>query len=158
MVRLEKTPSPNGSTYLAEGPETGLSIFAALGGGDVRITLGKSNFGNIDPKQTSHNIVLCLDNDGQNPHTETLTHRVAEKLKTLEKTVLIAKPEEVKQDYNDVLVKEGMTAVAKAMMEAIPYRDYLEQKQIHLSSQSAITTHSAKVPSKAIEKNPEPEL
>ena len=40
-------------TYLAEGAETALSIYQALGEADVRITLGKSNFKNIDPSQYS---------------------------------------------------------------------------------------------------------
>ena len=67
-------------TYLAEGPETALSVYLALKEADVRVTLGKSNFKNIDPAKTASHIVLCLDNDGQNPHTDQLIHLAAHKV------------------------------------------------------------------------------
>ena len=59
LQSLGKAPVSQGVTYLAEGPETALSVYQALGGADVRITLGKSNFKNIDPAKTHPNIVLC---------------------------------------------------------------------------------------------------
>ncbi|HVV69619.1 MAG TPA: conjugative transfer relaxase/helicase TraI [Gammaproteobacteria bacterium] len=184
MVQLEKTPSSHSPTYLAEGVETGLSIYMALRGGDVRVTLGKSNF-DADFAGTSRHVVLCLDNDGNNPHTETLTQRVAATLQNIGKTVWVAKPETIKEDYNDVLLKQGSAAVAKAMEEAISYANYREQtasdimlktvldREIHkLSTNLAanrLTTNvtiqspildadSIKTPIKLHEKNHEPEL
>ncbi len=145
MVHLEKTPSPNSPTYLAEGLETGLSIYKALGGGDVRVTLGKSNFG-MDPARTRRHVVLCLDNDGNNPHTETLTNRVASTLQSLDKTVWVAKPETVKEDYNDVLLKQGSAAVAKAITEAIPYVNYREQTASDITLKSILSTQTHKLP------------
>ena len=59
VVHLGKVPSQNNPTYLAEGLETGLSIFMALSGADVRVTLGKSNLG-IDPERMGrHVVVVC---------------------------------------------------------------------------------------------------
>ena len=138
LVQIEKTPTKTGPTFLAEGPETGLSMYAALGGGDVRITLGKSNFGNLEPQQTGKHIVLCLDNDGNNPQTETLTYVVAQKLQALGKTVWVAKPQEVKNDYNDVLLKQGVSKVVQEMEQAIPYQNYREQTPADITLKSAM--------------------
>jgi len=82
--------------------ETALSVYTALKGADVRITLGKSNFKNIDPAKISQNIVLCLDNDGQNPQSDRLIHFAASQLQQQGKTVWIAQPKIQDQDYNDV--------------------------------------------------------
>lgn len=115
-----------GVTYLAEGPETALSVYAALNGADVRITLGKSNFKNIDPKTTSAHIVLCLDNDGQNPHSDQLIHLAAKKLQEKNKQVWIAQPKSEGQDYNDVLMQQGRKSVRVAMEQAVSYTDYCQ--------------------------------
>jgi len=82
---------------------------------------------------------LCLDNDGQNPHTETLTYSLADKLQSLGKTVWIAQPEQIKQDYNDVLCKQGSLAVVKAMEHAMPYTDYLGQKSSGVTLKSTLS-------------------
>lgn len=98
-------------TYLAEGAETALSIYQALGGADVRITLGKSNFKNIDPANTNQQVVLCLDNDRKNNQTDQLIHLAAEKLQEQGKSVMIAQPKTAGWDFNDVLVRENLSAV-----------------------------------------------
>lgn len=59
-------------THLAEGVETALSIYQALGGADVRITLGKSNFKNIDPANTHQQVMLCLDHDAKHNQGDQL--------------------------------------------------------------------------------------
>ena len=87
------------------------------------MTLGKSNFKNIDPANTQQNIVLCLDNDGQNPQSDHLIHFAAEKLRNRAK-VWIAQPAIEGQDYNDVLMHQGQTAVKEAMEKAVSYADY----------------------------------
>ncbi len=131
-------PSP-GVTYLAEGPETALSIYTALNGADVRITLGKSNFKNIDPAKTSPHIVLCLDNDGQNPQSDRLIHFAASQLQAQGKTVWIAQPKIEGQDYNDVLKQQGQTAVKAELQQAIPYADYRDQSVSGKTLQAAMT-------------------
>src|SRR5262249_29824706 len=67
-----KKPSP---IYLAEGIETALSILQSLEQGQVKATLGKSNFAHsLIPKQTDH-VVLCLDNDGANVKSDALINK-----------------------------------------------------------------------------------
>ena len=115
------------TTYLAEGAETALSIYQALGGADVRITLGKSNFKNIDPANTNQQVVLCLDNDRKNNQTDQLIHLAAEKLQEQGKSVMITQPKKEGWDYNDMLLQEGLTAVKNDLDQAIPYQNYLNQ-------------------------------
>ena len=122
-------PGANQKTYLAEGAETALSVYSALNGADVRITLGKSNFKNIDPAVTQKNVVLCLDNDGQNPQSDRLIHFAAEKLQEQGKAVWIAQPKIEGWDYNDVLIRQGLTAVKQELQQALSYSNY--QDQIH---------------------------
>lgn len=130
-----KQPVP---TYLAEGAETTLSICAALGGGDVRITLGKSNFKNIDAKQTAQHIVLCLDNDGPRPEGDKLVDVAAQSLLKQGKQVWIAKPKETGQDFNDVLKTHGVAAVKKELDNAVPYEDYSAQRTSAVTLKSAV--------------------
>lgn len=122
--------SPSGitqKTYLAEGPETALSVYAALAGADVRITLGKSNFKNIDPITTQSNVVLCLDNDGQKSQSDRLIHFAAEKLQEQGKAVWIAQPKIEGWDYNDMLRHQGLAAVKQELQQAVSYSDYQDQ-------------------------------
>ena len=121
---------PSGATpktYLAEGAETALSVYSALSGADVRITLGKSNFKNIDPATTQKNVMLCLDNDGQNSHSDRLIHFAAEKLQDQGKAVWIAQPKIEGWDYNDMLMHQGLAAVKKELQQAVSYSDYQDQ-------------------------------
>jgi conjugative transfer relaxase protein TraI len=121
-----------GMTYLAEGAETALSIYQALGGADVRITLGKSNFKNIDPANTHQQVVLCLDNDSKNNQTDQLIHLAVEKLQEQGKSVMIAQPKTTGWDFNDVLFREGLLAVKTELQQAIPYDEYRGQGNVQI--------------------------
>jgi conjugative transfer relaxase protein TraI len=153
-VSLVKSSASAGVTYLAEGPETALSVYTALNGADVRITLGKSNFKNIDPKTTSQNIVLCLDNDGQNPHSDQLIHMAASKLQEQGKQVWIAQPKMEGQDYNDVLIQQGQAAVKSAMQQAMPYPDYRDQQHRGLTLSAYLENQSQRVETEVISVKP----
>ena len=121
-----------GMTYLAEGAETALSIYQALGGADVRITLGKSNFKNIDPANTRQQVVLCLDNDSKNNQTDQLIHLAAEKLQEQGKSVIIAQPKTAGWDFNDVLVREGVPSVKAELQQAVSYAEFQGKASIEI--------------------------
>jgi conjugative relaxase-like TrwC/TraI family protein len=108
--------------FIAEGPETGLSIYQSIPGAHVKVTLGKGNFRNIDPKSLGNDVVLCTDNDNDEKK-EVDIHLAAERLIAHGKNVWIAKPNDVK-DYNDVLQKHGANAVKTNIENAILYADY----------------------------------
>lgn len=138
MLGKAVTAAANKPTYLAEGVETALSIYAALGGGDVRVTLGKSNFKNVDAKVTGKHVVLCLDNDGNQPEGDKLINAAAQSLLAQGKQVWLAKPKEAGQDYNDVLKNQGLEAVKKEIYAAVSYDDYQAQKTLTVTLKSAV--------------------
>ena len=123
-----------GMTYLAEGAETALSIYQALGSADVHITLGKSNFKNIDPATTHQQVMLCLDNDAKNNQTDQLIHLAAEKLQEQGKSVMISQPKTEGWDFNDILVREGLSAVKAELQQAIPYAKYQSKANLEMST------------------------
>jgi hypothetical protein len=57
-VHLGDTQNKRSPLYVAEGPETGLSIYAAMPEARVKVTLSKSNFKNMDPNMINQVIVL----------------------------------------------------------------------------------------------------
>ena len=59
--------------------------------------------------------MLCLDNDGQNSHSDRLIHFAAEKLQDQGKAVWIAQPKIEGWDYNDMLMHQGLAAVKKGI-------------------------------------------
>jgi hypothetical protein len=133
--------------YLAEGPETGLSIYAAMPQAHVKVVLSISNFKNIDSKTVNQPIVLCLDNDGNNPQTQKLIHFVAEKLLAEGKQVWVAKPDEVGKDYNDLLEEKGIGAVRAHIEQAVPYANYRDQRATTRTLSSEILSKLNEIPS-----------
>jgi hypothetical protein len=123
--------------YIAEGPETGLSILNAMPEAHVKVTLSKSNFKHMDTK-TDKPIVLCLDNDGDNPSTDKLVSFAAEKLLREGKHVWIAKPDVIGQDYNDLLKEQGMEAVKRNIEQASCYTDYRDQRHTAATLKSEV--------------------
>lgn len=124
--------------YLAEGPETALSIFAAMPKAHVKITLGKSNFKNINLEKCQKDVVLCLDNDSklENHEKTNGAHKndraiqdAAEKFLSNGSTVWLAKPELAGQDYNDVLKAQGLNAIKESIENARTYKDFTKNTQ-----------------------------
>ncbi|CAN5423706.1 hypothetical protein BH10PSE19_BH10PSE19_16310 [soil metagenome] len=115
-----------GPVYLAEGPETALSIRAAIPQANVKVTLGKSNFKHLDPKTAGAHVVLCLDNDGDKPKGEKLIFEAADKLLEHGKHIWIAKPNEIGKDYNDLLKEQGTEAIRANLEKAVSYTQFKE--------------------------------
>jgi hypothetical protein len=145
-VDIGNTQDKKSPIYLAEGPETGLSIYAAMPQAHVKVVLSISNFKNIDSKTVNQPIVLCLDNDGNNPQTQKLIHFVAEKLLTEGKQVWVAKPDEIGKDYNDLLKEKGIGAVRAHIEQAIPYANYHDQRATTRTLSSEILSKFTEIP------------
>ena len=121
---LIKTSDKNAPVYLAEGPETALSIYAAVKEANVKITLGKSNYKNINTASIAKDVVLCLDNDGTSPDSEKIIQMAVDKFIQQGLNTWVAKPHEVGKDFNDILKEQGVDAVKKYIENAMPYESY----------------------------------
>lgn len=110
-VRLPGT----GSVVLAEGPETGLSIWAATGR-EVWICLGVSNFAKqiMPPGST---VVIARDHDKPGCPADKQVTKAATTLTEAGHTVRIACPPIVGDDFNDVVKRDGAEAV-RALIDA----------------------------------------
>ncbi len=149
-VDIGNTHAKASPLYLAEGPETGLSIYAALPHAFVKVTLSTSNFKNIDSKTVCQHVVLCLDNDGNNPQTQKLIQFVAERLLTEGREVWVAKPEEIGKDYNDLLKEQGIEAIKNNIEKAVTYANYCDQKTPTVTLKSAVLSKLHKTPSELL--------
>ena len=127
---------PNEISFVAEGVETGLSIKDAIGtrkNNDVVVTLGKSNFANIEIQKFGKKVILCLDNDGIKSFADNVIHKAAQCLTEFGKEVFIAIPEQInktKTDFNDIARIEGIDAVKKRIDNAIPYEQFSKEFKI----------------------------
>ena len=107
--------------YIAEGPETALSIQSAMPGAHVIAALSVSNIAKIKLFENVKNITICMDNDGDD----------APSLKSIEKAmkgfvakgieVDIVKPEREGMDFNDMLKQEGLSEVKEALVQRKTY-------------------------------------
>lgn len=118
-------------TFIAEGVETGLSIKDAVENSAVMVTLGKSNFANIDPESVGQKVIFCLDNDGVDTFTDNVIHKAAERLIGLGKAVFITVPGQIekdrafqKTDFNDIARIHGVEAVRDALNNYVSYEEW----------------------------------
>ena len=138
LVHLQKQDAAieSKTSYIAEGVETGLSIKDAIAepNTDIAVTLGKSNFANIDPQSVGQKVVFCLDNDGAKTFTDNVINKAAQRLVDFGKEVFIAipeaadtnsdKPEKVKTDFNDIARRKGIEAVRSIIDNPTPYEEW----------------------------------
>lgn len=113
----------SGLSFIAEGPETGLSVQEAIKGAHVLATLGKNNMKNIDPEILGQHVVLLADKDDPSKgikDDKTLLE-AASRLKQAGKDVHIVMPEwlDGKTDMNDVLSKKGVDALRHTLSNTV---------------------------------------
>lgn len=120
-----------GHAYIAEGPETALSILAAKPNSEVVAVLSQSNYQMKDGKPAT----FCFDNDDKPLDAKVLFERI-EQLKNPKIDWVM--PDKAKTDFNDVLRQQGVNAVANlidknakpldsaAIQNEQKYRDSLE--------------------------------
>ena len=106
-------------TYLSEGIETGLSILECNRNANVQATLSKSNFKNVDLRNISEKVVLCLDNDGDKTFKDELITKSVIRLLDAGKKVSIVMPDKIGDDFNDVLRQKGAQSVAKQLANPV---------------------------------------
>ena len=109
-----------GPLLIAEGPETGFSVWAATGK-ETWIALGLSSMGNIQ-LPAGRRIVVCRDDDARNSPADRTITKIVGTWRKAELDVRIAVPWEPrrfdKSDFNDVIKAGGVNAVREAIAKA----------------------------------------
>ncbi len=118
-VRFEG--SSDGPLLIAEGPETGLSVWAATGF-ETWVAAGQSNIKNM-PFPTRRKLVLCNDDSPRHSPSWQQSRKLLKKLRRKGYDVVEAMPWRVrrgdKSDFNDVMLKHGPEAVKERIEIAI---------------------------------------
>jgi hypothetical protein len=123
---------------IAEGPETALSIQEAHPSFAVFASLGVTNFARVPISANTQQIIFCADNDGKKAASQVVLKKAADGLAKQGVTVWIAKPEGLKQDFNDVLKKEGVVAIQKYLQQAVILQNARTAKNlVHKTQQAA---------------------
>ena len=126
------TINPGQSNVLiAEGPETGLSLAQAYPDATVMVALSASNFNNVKLLPEQKTLTICMDNDGHNPMSQNAVTTAAKTHTEQGCTVYLAQPNEIKQDFNDVLKQQGTEAIKQqvdsAMLFQMPTSEIVEK-------------------------------
>lgn len=126
---IELNKKSTGSvTYLTEGAETGLSLLQVNPQANVKALLSKSNFLNVDPSRLTDKIVFCLDNDGKETFKDLIITKAVIRLKEMGKDVSIIMPAKMNNDFDDMLQKEGASAVKSHMENPNDAYTFLEKE------------------------------
>ena len=115
-----RLPGPSdGPLLLAEGPETGLSVWAATGY-ETHVALG--SLGNLRP-QPGRRIVLCRDDDPQHSPADKALARTVTAWREAGADLVVAQPwpdrRGDKSDFNDTIRTGGVDAVRDRIMAAL---------------------------------------
>ncbi len=117
-IELNKK-SNSQTTYVAEGVETGLSVLAGDPNANVLAITGKESFKNIDLSRLSNKVVLCLDNDGEATFKTSIIEKAVFRLIEAGKSVALMIPKKTGDDFNDVLKRDGASAIRQHMENSV---------------------------------------
>jgi hypothetical protein len=88
---------------LAEGLETSLSIVLACPELRVLCAVSLANMGRVELPPAVETVLICCDNDGDNPSADRALRRAIDHFTTSGRTVKIARPPAGVKDFNDLL-------------------------------------------------------
>ena len=106
-------------SHLTRSVEDGLSILAAKPYSDVQALLVKDNFLNVDISKLKDHVILCLGNEGDKTFKDLIMAKTANRLIAAGKTVSIAMPNKVGNNFNDLLKEAGTQSVARQLASAV---------------------------------------
>lgn len=116
-----------GSVLIAEGVETALSVREAGVKGDIYAALGISNFRNAGSviQDKTRPIVICADQDGEGSPAHKAVEKAVDVLGEEGFSVSVIRPSAKygKEDFNDVLKRQGVTGVRAYFEEYVNIPD-----------------------------------
>jgi len=117
--------STESKIYLTEGLETGLSLLEANPKARVMTVLGKENFKTVDLSRLTNHVVFCVDNDGKKTFGDMTIITSALRIMSAGKSVSIICPEKEGEDFNDVLIKEGVEKLNDYMKKEVDVKSVI---------------------------------
>lgn len=122
-----------GSVLIAEGVETALSVREAGVKGDIYAALGISNFRNAGSviQDKTRPIVICADQDGEGSPAHKAVEKAVDVLGEEGFSVSVIRPsaEYGKEDFNDVLKREGLAGIRAYFEEYVNTPDGQQEAQ-----------------------------
>lgn len=129
-VQLQKG---EGAVFVAEGVETALSIKEAGVKGSIYAALGISNFKNASLFLEDKNrpLIVCADQDGESSTSHKVVDKAIGLLKEEGLNVSVIRPsaEQGKQDFNDVLKRQGVDGVREYFKEYLDPVNLMSERQ-----------------------------
>ena len=99
---------------LAEGPETGLSVWYATGK-ETRGLLGSISRTDLSDVSLDRTVIIAADDDARNAQSRRSLNKAVHAWREEGRTVLVTRPNKIsrrnKSDFNDLLQEDGIEAV-----------------------------------------------
>jgi phage/plasmid primase-like uncharacterized protein len=105
-VTIQEDKSSN-LLAIAEGVETALSLKESGLQGTIKASLGLSNIARLEPPDPNTHIIICGDHDGPDSMATKTLEKSAVALQERGFKVTVIKPDQLGEDFNDVLKKQG---------------------------------------------------
>jgi putative DNA primase/helicase len=115
-VRLAEV-GPDGTLGLCEGIETGLAAMTACPNLAVWATLSATNLEQVVLPPTATQIIILADHDASGAGSRA-AETAARRLRSEDRTVAIVMPPQEGEDFNDLLLRKGLDAVAETIQSA----------------------------------------
>ena len=120
--------NPGAALGLCEGIETGLAAMTSCPGLPVWATLSATNLEQVKLPPEAHRIVILADHDASGAGMRA-AETAARRLRGEGRQVAIALPPGEGQDFNDVLLREGIEAVAAIVEAAFTVKEEEEEER-----------------------------
>ena len=113
-VRLSPLLDNDNAIILAEGPETGLSVWYATGM-ETRVLLGSISRTDLSDVSLDRTVIIAADDDARNAQSRRALNKAVHAWREEGRTVLVTRPNKIsrrnKSDFNDLLQEDGIEAV-----------------------------------------------
>lgn len=127
FVTVQTPQNPhNERVFIAEGLETALSVQASGVDGKILVSLGISNIKNLEVDKDKY-VIICQDHDREDSPAHHTILKAKESFEQKGVQTSIIKPKKEKDDFNDVLQKEGRKALQGYFKEFVETEDIFER-------------------------------
>ena len=121
-VRMTPLLDNDNAIILAEGPETGLSVWHATGM-ETRVLLGSTARADLSDVGLDRTVIIAADDDARNASSRRALNKAVRDWREAGRTVLVTRPSKIsrrdKSDFNDLLRESGIKAVQEQVRRVV---------------------------------------